>query len=275
MRFLITGHMGFVGRNLVKRLRDNPEGHSLLLTEQFHAGCIEDKNSHYGNFDVIVHLGANIVNVDDRKKIGIKAYNDIVLDMNVCKYVENHPPNKAFIVMSSCAIDRPEDPYCTVKTTLESFARNLHSQGVPVVILRPFSGYGPDQSPEYPFRAILDRIIDRQDPLTVWGGSQVRDWIHIDDIVDAIIYAIDGFPRGTPIQIGTGYGTSIVDLATKMSHAWNPNYTPRIHGDLSKEISSGMRIADTYEAGMSGWAAKIDLDTGIKMCIDKIKSSNS
>jgi nucleoside-diphosphate-sugar epimerase len=196
---------------------------------------------------------------------GISAYDDIDIDLAMCKFVEQNYPSKAFIVMSSCAVDYPQDPYCIVKRTLEAMALTLKNDGVNSVILRPFSGYGSDQSLEYPFPAILNRALNREDPLTVWGGTQVRDWLHIDDLTDAIMYGIDNFPSGVPIDIGTGIGTNFYSLAKQIADA--VGYTPQIIGDATKATSSTHRVAMTATAEHYGWTAKIPLEEGIRRAV--------
>jgi nucleoside-diphosphate-sugar epimerase len=180
------------------------------------------------------------------------------------------------VLMSSCAVDNPEDPYCIVKRNLEFFANTLHKKGVPVIVLRPFSGYGEDQSEEYPFRAILERALRKEDPLTVWGGDQVRDWIHIDDLTDAILFAINKpGPWLHPIEIGTKRGVSLRQLAQIMADACN--YEPHILGDIGKPTSSMRRVAgETFNEinGFQnralqswGWRPKVALEVGVHRAI--------
>jgi nucleoside-diphosphate-sugar epimerase len=261
MRALITGHEGFVGRHLVPKLEG--AGYKVQGTEDvlgFLASPLAETS-----WDVVVHLAANIINVHDRGRMGMRGFDDLDLDRRMCAWVEQNPPRKAMVVMSSCALDFPDDPYCIVKRTLEAFAQTLHRRRVPVVVLRPYSGYGPDQSLEYPFRAILGRALRHEDPLTVWGGSQVRDWVHIDDLTDAIVYGIDHFPHGEPVAIGTGVGTDFFTLAEKMAAA--VGYAPQVVGDASKQSSSPRRVADTCIAAQHGWQATITLEEGIARAV--------
>jgi nucleoside-diphosphate-sugar epimerase len=268
MRALVTGNAGFVGRHLVPKLA--AAGYDVHGTEDLEHFL--QLPAALAKWDVVVHLAANIINVHDRGKLGMKAFDDLELDMKMFRWVERNPPTKAMIVMSSCALDFPEDPYCIVKRTLEAFAGCLHKQGVPVVILRPFSGYGGDQSQEYPFRAILDRALRCEDPLVVWGGSQVRDWVHIEDLTDAILFGINHFPRGTPVQIGTGIGTDFFTLAQTMAKA--VGYEPKVHGDQTKQSSSPRRVADPSLALEYGWKATISLEEGIRKALQKKPSGS-
>ena len=280
MRALVVGYRGFVGRHLVPLLASagyevygsEDFKHSLACEEWEALAHTEDSFTMDNEFDVIVHLGANIVNVNDRMTMGMKAYDDILLDKMVCDFVEQNPPTKAFIAMSSCAVDYPDDPYCIVKRTLEAFAGTLYKHGVPVVILRPFSGYGPDQSEEYPFRAIFGRAIRHEDPLTVWGdGQQVRDWLHISDLCTGIMFAIGGFfSCGTPIELGTGIGTNLCELAEMIADA--VGYHPVILPNAEKAGSSSFRVADATGLVVlhqtAGWQASVSLEQGIQRALD-------
>lgn len=279
MRALVTGYKGFVGRHLVPKL--HAAGYKVFGTEKFSrwlydghgfinaAGkgpVVGTTEAWFNDVDVVVHLAANILNVEARMNMGLKAYEDIALDLEVCKFVEKHPPKKAFVMMSSCAVDYPDDPYCWTKRVLEAFAGSLHKKGVETVILRPFSGYGGSQSQEYPFRAILERALRREDPLTVWSGAQVRDWLYIDDLVDAIMWSIDNGPRGMPLEIGTGIGTSLKDLARMIADA--VGYQPEIFCDVTKPSSSLYRVAHPENAANLGWFAKTGLREGILTSIE-------
>ena len=228
--------------------------------------------SRRGPFDVVVHLAANIVNVDARMHGGMEMYNDLELDLAMCRWLEKNPPKQCALLMSSCAIDYPDDPYCIVKRNLESFAKTLHKKGVPVIVLRPFSGYGADQSLEYPFPAILDRVRRREDPLTVWGGSQIRDWIHIDDLTDAMLFAIRELPRNpNPVEVGTKVGTSLKELAARMAEA--SGYSPQIISDESKASSSSRRVAGENGTPLLqqwGWNPKITLEDAIGRAFERV-----
>jgi nucleoside-diphosphate-sugar epimerase len=110
--------------------------------------------------------------------------------------------------------DAPDATYGLVKLVGEQLAQQSSAA---VHVFRPFSGFAADQSPDYPFRAFLDRARRRADPFEIWGdGTQVRDWIHVDDIVEAVLTAVDQDVRG-PVNLCTGRGTSFNELAEMMT----------------------------------------------------------
>src|SRR5207237_490286 len=79
--------------------------------------------------------------------------------------------------------------------------------GVPVTVVRPYSGYGEDQRADWPFGAYVARARRRADPFEIWGdGTQVRDWIHAADVVAGAPAVAEG-ATGAPVSRCTVGGT--------------------------------------------------------------------
>jgi len=267
---LVSGSAGFVGRHLVPKLE--AAGYQVIGVDPKHAGndhgqkvrgLIDSYLREHSDirFDVIVHLAANIPDIHERIHSDHRAYSDILLDYAMADYVSSHPPREALVWPTSCAVDYPDDPYAWVKLTGEKMFGALKQ--IPLKVLRPFSGYGADQALSYPFPAILNRAKRREDPLTVWGsGTQVRDFIHIEDLTGAFMWAIDHFPSRTPIDIGTGIGTDFLTLARMMAEG--VGYEPTIKPLSDKAESSRRRVANPDVATAHGFTTKISLEEGIR-----------
>jgi nucleoside-diphosphate-sugar epimerase len=123
----------------------------------------------------------------------------------------------------------PDGRYGWAKLTGEHLARAAAESGLPVHVVRPFSGYGADQSLDYPFPSFIDRALRREDPFTIWGpGTQVRDWIHIDDVIAGALAVVDADHR-EPVNLCTGIGSSMLELAQLCSAVarYEPVYAPR------------------------------------------------
>lgn len=273
---LVTGSYGFVGRHLVPKLKaagysvteiDPRDPYSPSTAERF------VKVAHGYKFDVVVHLAANIPDVDQRLKGGHIAYQDILTDYTMVDYLAKNPPRQCVVWPTSCAVDYPDDPYAWVKLTGEKLFKTI--KGVPVYMLRPYSGYGSDQALTYPFPAILKRALAKESPLMVWGtGKQIRDFIHIDDLTDAFMLAVaHTFPAYTPVEIGTGVGIQIRDLAWKMAQA--VGYSPQIGTMSNKATSSDHRVARTQLAETCGFRTKITLEEGIVRAINEINEKKN
>jgi len=114
--------------------------------------------------------------------------------------------------------------YGITKLTGEHLAAAARAAGVPVTVVRPFSGYGEDQGTDWPFGAFVQRIRNGESPFTIWGSArQCRDWIHIDDVVKGMLSVAfaqrDGQSDGEPVNLCTGQGTSMSDLVHLMMNA--------------------------------------------------------
>lgn len=106
---------------------------------------------------------------------------------------------------------QPDANYGLAKLVGERMAEDSRRNGLDVTVVRPFSGYGEDQSLDYPFPSIIQRA--REGDLSVWGPpGQCRDWIHVDDVVRGALAVADS---GTvdPVNLCTGVATEMGKLA--------------------------------------------------------------
>jgi nucleoside-diphosphate-sugar epimerase len=158
----------------------------------------------------------------------------------------------------------PDQLYGWTKLTGELLASHARTAGVPVTVVRPFSGYGADQDPAYPFRAFLDRAKRREDPFAIWGdGEQVRDFIHVSDVVAGTLALVDAGVDG-PVNLGTGRPTSFNDLARLMTRA--AGYEPEFRHETDKPTGVRYRVADTTLLSRY-YQPKITLEEGIEMAL--------
>lgn len=161
---------------------------------------------------------------------------------------------------------RPDMSYGWSKLTGEYLAHLAATQyGLDVVIYRPFSGYGEDQSFDYPFPTIVRRVLSRENPITIWGsGDQCRDFIHIDDIVEAVMQTKDVLKPGEVLNLGSGVATSFKALVMS---AWFTGLEPpnlwRFECDKTKPEGVFYRVADTYKLDQF-YKPKISLEEGIR-----------
>jgi UDP-glucose 4-epimerase len=164
---------------------------------------------------------------------------------------------------------QPDMTYGWTKLTGEFLAKIAASHyGLKVTCIRPFSGYGEDQDLTYPVPAIAARAAKKEDPFEVWGsGYQGRDFVHIDDVIDCILLAMDHIHDGTAINIGMGRLTSfreIIEVFCKFA-----GYQPTIKALLDKPVGVFSRYCDmTYVENRLGWKAKISIEEGMRRVYD-------
>ncbi|MFS2124016.1 NAD-dependent epimerase/dehydratase family protein [Pseudomonas sp. Pseusp97] len=118
-----------------------------------------------------------------------------------------------------CSPTSPISLYGTSKLNIEQIARLYFQQrGLPAVIVRPGNAYGPGQIPfkgQGIVATTLASVLQRR-PIPVFGsGGSVRDYVHVDDIAQAIATLIHTAPNGEIFNIGTGVGVATIDLLNR------------------------------------------------------------
>ena len=156
----------------------------------------------------------------------------------------------------------PLSPYALHKLVSEQYLR-LYSKifDLPAVSLRFFNVYGPRLDPEGPYALVIGRFLKLHKegkPLTIVGdGEQTRDYVHVSDVVRALLSAAesDTVGEGEVINVGTGVATSVNALAGHFGgeKAYLP---PRLEPRAS--------VADISRAKeLLGWEPSISLVDGI------------
>jgi len=238
-------------------------------------------------FDLIIHcaaiVGGRIKIEDDPLEIAT----DLAIDSEFFRWVTTSKPMPKVVYFSSSAVyplelqtkekhvalaeafvdlnqnrwSKPDMSYGFAKFAGEYLAKFAHDKyGLDVAIYRPFGGYGADQAPTYPMPAILKRVVTDQNPIMIWGeGDQERDWIHIDDIVEAVLQTYDKL-SGKTLNLGTGIATSFFRLAELAVHLAGKDAT--VVNDPRQPQGVFSRVADVAELNKL-YVPKINLSTGI------------
>jgi nucleoside-diphosphate-sugar epimerase len=174
-------------------------------------------------------------------------------------------------------VQRPDASYGWTKFFGELLAENAREAGTPVTVVRPFSGYGEDQGLKFPFMSLVSRVFDGDNPVRVWGsGTQVRDWIHIDDVIGALMVLIEGGVSRT-VNLGTGVGRSMRDVIYTAGTLLDRDET-RVLAQFHQPAGVAYRVADTTELN-TFYTPKITLNQGVERALAyldarRVKSSS-
>lgn len=164
---------------------------------------------------------------------------------------------------------QPDMTYGWSKLTGEYLGQiAAENYGLSVAVVRPFSGYGEDQDLTYPVPAIALRAAARENPVRVWGsGLQGRDFVHIDDCVEACVRACRRITDGSAVNIGSGVLTNFRDLAALMIEL--EGYEATVQGTDDKPVGVAQRYCDpTRMRLVLDWEPTISLGEGMERVLE-------
>ncbi len=306
-RVLLTGGAGFIGSALARRLLEHNQvvifdnGHRNALKD---SGLMTHKNLEVKWGDVldykalrqavqgcryIVHLAA-IAGVDTVLKMPVTTMEvSLIGTYNALKAAMEESSIKRFIDFSTSevfgayaykvregdvttlgAVGEARWTYAVSKLATEHLAHNYYKQyKLPALSIRPFNIYGPGQVGEGAIHRFIDRALRHQSIEIHNDGSQIRAWCYIDDIVDAIMLALEK-PEAVGHSFNIGNARSICtiyDLALRII---------RLSGSTSKisfiswdAADVELRIPNLDKARkLLGYEPKVDLHEGLLNTIE-------
>ncbi|HEX8966107.1 MAG TPA: NAD(P)-dependent oxidoreductase [Patescibacteria group bacterium] len=288
MKILITGHKGFIGQNFLKKL-DSKKNTVYGLDIKDKSDCKKFFSSASYSFDLVIHCAAIIKGRETIDNNPLVIAENLAIDSSLFTWAIKAKP-KQLVYFSSSAVypvslqtkerklkesdvvikeknsfDLPDKIYGWSKLTGELLA-NYYADNYngKVYIFRPFSGYGNGQDIDYPFPAFIRRAKKKENPFIIWGtGKQVRDFIHIEDILNATFAAIKNNIT-QPINLGTGIPTSFTSLAKMITK--KAGYLPKFSYLEEKPTGVSYRVADITRL-KKFYTPKISLEEGIKKAL--------
>ena len=242
----------------------------------------------YAGFDALIHLAAQM---DVRRSVADPLFDasvNIVGTLNLLEAIRQSPSARPRVVFSStggavygdAAIPpasettpkEPDSPYAIAKLATEyylSYYARIH--GLDTASVRFGNVYGPRQDPhgEAGVVAIFcGRILDGRSLLVFGDGTQTRDYVHVSDVAEATFAAATAkLPPARRVDerafnIGTGVGTSVLDLAHTLLAAAGADspieFAPKRPGEQQHSFLS----VDKARAVL-GWSPRVSLEQGL------------
>jgi nucleoside-diphosphate-sugar epimerase len=292
MKLLVLGAAGFLGEAFAAEA-DRRGWTTTRVDRRGYATDLRDWLADDAtSYDLVVHAAAVVTDRlrIDRRRLAVTENAD--LDACVVRWAAQAKPRRLVYLSSSAVypailqgsraapplaeadqptgafpefIGRPDGWYGWVKLTGEMLCAELRAAGVGTTIVRPFSGYGTGQSVSMPFGAFIARARAKADPFRVWGsGRQVRDFVHVSDVVSATL-ALAAQEVTGPVNLCTGIGTSMDELAALVCAAagYDPplRHVPSAPTGVLRRVGDPTLLTDYYHP-------KVRLTEGIRMALD-------
>ncbi|MET9909696.1 NAD-dependent epimerase/dehydratase family protein [Streptomyces sp. NPDC006476] len=292
MRVLLTGASGFVGRHLHRALE--ARGHAVAAIDLKPGDDVHERDAldyfrtSDVRFDLAIHAAAIVggrASIDG-SPLGVAT--NLALDAWYMRWLIRTKTPRAVYFSSSAAypvalqqpgdvrrlyeedislayMEEPDATYGWAKLTGEKLATYAEAEGCRILIPRPFSGYGEDQAPCYPFPAFIQRAKRHDDPFEIWGsGDSTRDWIHIDDLVGATLALLDGDVTG-PVNLGWGRAVTFDELARTVTNA--AGYRPQFKHRHDAPQGVHHRVSDPSRM-LNHYVPRITLEEGVRRALN-------
>lgn len=274
--YVLTGGAGFIGTNMAKRL--TALGHTVVVVDDLSSGKVdrlpetvrfhrldirktEELTECFAGANVVVHLAAqprvqdtidHPVSTHDVNVNGTLSVLEAAKQTGVSKLVF---ASTAAIYGDQTALPltldvpaKPKSPYGLHKYIGEQYLK-LWSDlyGLNTVSLRFFNVYGPHFDPDGPYALVVGKFLKFRSegkPLPIVGdGEQTRDFVHVDDVVSAVIKAAESKTagQGDVYNIGSGIETTVNEIAALVGGETEPappRYEPnRVVADITKAVT--------------------------------------
>jgi len=150
--------------------------------------------------------------------------------------------------------------------------------GIPTVALRYSCTYGPRQSIFNPYTGVIaifcTRLLNNLAPVLYEDGEQTRDFSFVEDIARANLLAAETDKLdGSPVNVGSGTGTPIRQIAEQLSSALKIDIAPEVNGEFRPGEMRHL-TSDTTRVHAIGYRPDVDLADGIARYIDWIRSQS-
>ena len=166
----------------------------------------------------------------------------------------------------------PINPYAETKLKKEELATEYSKMGVSVIGLRYFNVFGKGQSKEYAgvLKLFLERIRDKLPPKINGDGTQFRDFVHVNDVVNANIMSMDSDITHEFFNVGTNTTITIIDLAKTIIEYSGLNIEPIFGPALDGDVHQTKASIDLIKKKI-GWEPSIMLVDWVKYIISSKK----
>ena len=150
--------------------------------------------------------------------------------------------------------------------------------GIPTVALRYSCTYGPRQSIFNPYTGVIaifcTRLLNDLPPVFYEDGEQTRDFSFVEDIARANLLAAETDKLdGLPVNVGSGRGVPIREIADRISDALDIHIPPEANGEFRPGEMRHL-TSDTTQARSAGYEPRVDLATGLARYLDWIRAQS-
>lgn len=291
-RLFLAGHKGMVGSALLRRL--STEDFEIITADRNALDLREQ--SEVRNFlqrekpDIIVLAAARVGGILANDSYPADFLSDnLAIEMNVIDEAHRAGVERLVFLGSSCiypkfatqpiredalltgALEPTNEWYAIAKIVGIKLCQAYRRQyGRRYISVMPSNLYGPNDNFDLETAHVLPGLIRKfheakqagRSEVVVWGsGTPQREFLHVDDLADAIAFLLDRYDADAPINCGAGFDVSIRELAEKIGNI--VGFEGRLVFDPAKPDGTPRKLMDSSRIAALGWKPRIGLDEGI------------
>ena len=281
IKILITGSNGFIGKRLFELLSNDNYN---VITYTHNDGDVEKEETwnNYEIVDIVIHLAGKSFVPDSWQNISEFFETNLIGTTEALKYCKKN--NAKLLFLSTYMYGNPDflpinelhkidatNPYTLSKKFAEDVCLFYNKNfGVDVTILRPFNVFGLGQSKYFIIPKIINEIIEHKS-VTLSDLTPKRDFVYIDDLINAIILSINNINGYQIYNVGSGISISIGDLTKLLFNLFNTEYNVKSEniirtGEINDCYADVTRIKNSLD-----WQPEWTLEMGLKEILKSIK----
>ena len=307
MKILVTGGAGFIGSHIADSFIE--QEHEVVILDNLSMGRIENINPkakfyllnigakevekifQQEQFDAVCHQAAQM---DVRKSVEDPLFDaevNVKGSLNLLENCVKYDVNKFIFASTGGAIYgeqenfpcdeshhlRPVSPYGITKLTMEKYLFYYSVQfGLKYIIFRYSNVYGPRQNPKGEAGVVAifsNKLINDEQPIINGDGKQTRDYIYVDDVVQANMKALT-YNKNDIFNIGTGIETDVNTIFHILNRYTDTNI-PEKHGPSKPGEQQRSVISYKKAEKLLSWQPQINLEQGLKKTVEFFRNQST
>ena len=301
-KIYVAGHKGLVGSAIVRELEI--QGYTNIITRSKSELDLMKQTDVYNFFadekpDYIFLAAAKVGGIQANNTYPAEfIHNNLVIQNNVIDAAYQNKAKKLVFLGSSCiypkfaeqpvkeeylltgSLEPTNEAYAIAKIAGINMCASYKKQyGFNAISVMPTNLYGPGDSFDLENSHVIPALLQKfytakqnSAPVTIWGsGSAKREFLFVDDMAKATIFAMDHYNGLEPINIGTGQDISIKDLVQLISSI--VGFKGDCIWDTSKPDGMPRKQLDVSRMTELGWTASMSLKDGLQLTYEWFKNS--
>ena len=322
-KIFVAGSSGMVGKAVIKKLKSQGYGSSkfrglILKPKRKELDLLKqnlvDEWFEFNKPEVVILAAAKVGGILANSRFPSDfIFENLKIQLNVIESAFKHGVKRFLFLGSSCIypkfseqpiseenlmkgeLEKTNDCYAIAKIAGIKMCEALNSQkGFDSITLMPTNLYGPGDNYNKNESHVVASLIrkfaeakrDKSQSVVCWGsGNPMREFLHVDDLGDAIVFALENWDpkdnlapkdvHGNPLyflNVGTGKDITINELAIKIKKI--TGFEGHINWDKTKPDGTMRKLLNTNKINNLGWEAKIKLDDGLERTISSFLKEN-